>query len=378
MKDTYALILASTLVATACGKDNDRSSSPNPAAKQTPTGDNPSAGSVYLDDDEELASDSISAQIDDAIAAVADEQEGSAQGVWLSLKDEEKIRKVERYRACVEENATAKVTIKKSTTRNWSFQKHNREGSSEFTHLNEMTRVWSKDGAEIKCAIDKKRVDLALQEMEGVKLDVSFKREKSRNVSFTQLKRGVTKSRFMKITANGTRQLVWTDVNTTDGIVTLSKTANQTLTRTLELKNKKGEAKTLEQTVATDPTAPLVIQVEKKLDDGELISRTIISGKKIATAKDGGRIETTFENVRYEPGTGCYAVSGMIKGSLFAKDATEAGVSFTINFEGDSKTVTYSDGRETEYIADGCEFEGEAVEKDSAAIEEKETAADIK
>lgn len=377
MLKSATVIFTSLCLAAACSREENKAATPSPTQSQNnPVGTN-NATSTELVEDEELAGDSIAAQVDEAIAAVADEDINSTTAAGLTLKDVDKVKKEVRYRECVEENATAKVTIKKSITRSWSFEKLNRQGSSEYTNLTELMRVWSKDGGEVKCAADQKRADLPVEDMKGVALQATFKRQKSRTSSFTNVKKGVTKARSFKLSNEGTRSITWTDVTENDGVVTLTKTASQNLTRSLELLNKKGEAKLIEQSVATDPAAPLIIKVEKQQATGELISRTIVSGKKLATDKDGGRIETSFENVRYESGSGCYAVSGLIRGGVFAKDATEPTVTFTIDFSDEGKSIRFSDDKEIEYIADGCEFDSDSVDDDHAAVEEKQSAADV-
>lgn len=375
MKTSFNMIVAAALATSSCGKDDGDE---NYATKKPTTASADEASETsQLADDEELAGDSVSAQVDEAIAAAAEEQSEGAATAGLTLTEVDKVKKVERYRNCTAEGDKAVVEIKRAAERSFSFEGAVRQGSSEIKHLVEITRTWSRDGGAVDCAESGKHAALVRAEMKGVTLEAAFKRQRSLSASFTNLKKGVTKSRSAKFNAQGTRQISWTDVTVADGTITLSKTVTQQATRTLEIVNKQGETKSFEQTVATDAAAPLqVVTVRDEATDA-LVSRTIVSGKKVATGKDGGRVETSFDNVKYEPGKGCYAVSGKISGAIYAKDAAEASLTFTIDFTGDTKSIAFSNGKEVEYVADGCEFDIETVEGDAGAVEEKEGAGEV-
>jgi hypothetical protein len=122
--------------------------------------------------------------------------------------------------------------------------------------------------------------------------------------------------------------------------------------------------------------------VERESKSDKIVSRTILSGKKIATNKQGGRIETTFSNVKYLPKDRCYATSGIITGSIFAKDGTAASATFTIDFSSDTKTVviTAIDGstKEVDYVAEGCAMERDEADGSEGAETDESSAAAVK
>jgi hypothetical protein len=151
--------------------------------------------------------------------------------------------------------------------------------------------------------------------------------------------------------------------------------------RDISTKKMNGDAVSLSSEVKTDDAAPMIIVTERKADDDALVSRTLVSGKKIATGKDGERIETVFKNVKYAASDGCYASSGSIEGSVFAKDAETASATFVVSFSGATKTVkfTYADGttKDAEYVADGCALEAQDVEETATDVTEASKAADV-
>jgi hypothetical protein len=375
MKTSFKMMLAAAIATTSCSKDDGDE---NYATKKPVAGSDDTVNETsQLAEDEDLAGDTVSAQVDEAIAAAAEEQSEGAAAAGLALTEADKIKRVERYRNCTAADDKAVVEIKRAAERSWSFENALRQGSSEIKHLVEITRTWSRDEGEVGCAESGKHAALVRAEMKGVKLEASFKRQRSQLATITNLKKGVTRSRSAKFHAQGTRSITWADVSVADGTITLSKTITQQVTRTLEIVNKKGETKTFEQSVATDAAAPLQVVTVRDEAKGALVSRTIVSGKKIATGKDGGRIETSFDNVKYQPGKGCYAVSGKISGAIYAKDATEASLTFTIDFTTDTKSIAFSNGKDVEYVADGCEFDIETVEGDAGAVQEKAGAAEV-
>lgn len=374
------LLIALCLVGSmplSCGQsdDDDTPAAKSPLDKDASGND---TAATQLAADEELAGDSVAAQVDEAIAAVVEDQSESATSSSLQLADVDKSKKLERYRKCTAEGGKATVEIKKSAERSWTFEGPVRQGQNEFKQLAEVTRIWSREGGTVACAASGKHADLKRTEMKGVSLAAKFKRTRSRSASLTNTKKGTTKSRSAKFNAEGSRTISWSDVQVKGGQITLTKTVSQEVTRTLEITNKKGEQKTLEQTVSTDPTAPLKIVVVRSESSDALVSRTIVSGKKVATFKDGGRIETSFDNVKYEAGKGCYASSGKITGAVYGKDQTEPATSFTIDFAADGNSISFVGGKEVDYVADGCEIDVESVEADSTAVSDKDSSADVK
>ena len=308
----------------------------------------------------------------------------AAQGLGLDPVDSSKIAKASNFRTCKEsdDGKSAIVTFKRSAERDVTMSKMQRSGESSFKNLSEETRTWSKDGGSVTCDSTGKHVALARADLQGVNLKIDFTDEHSRSSDYKNSRRGIDLKRSRSVKTTGTRDITWTKVETSGDDLILTRSIADKSEHTVTTTNKKGEETTFTTSVATATDAPLIIKVERVAKSDKLVSRTIVSGKKIATNKDGGRIETTFNNLKYLPDDGCYATSGSIAGSIFTKDATAASASFTIDFSGDTKNVviTYKDGtsKNVDYVAEGCEIEDRDVDSIAGAATEASSAAAVK
>ena len=362
----------------ACGKSESTKNTP------TTTEAAPNQTAALLDD-EQITGEHVSGTVDDAIAAtVQGDDTTAAQGLGLDPVDSSKIAKASNFRTCKEsdDGKSAIVTFKRSAERDVTMSKMQRSGESSFKNLSEETRTWSKDGGSVTCDSTGKHVALARADLQGVNLKIDFTDEHSRSSDYKNSRRGIDLKRSRSVKTTGTRDITWTKVETSGDDLILTRSIADKSEHTVTTTNKKGEETTFTTSVATATDAPLIIKVERVAKSDKLVSRTIVSGKKIATNKDGGRIETTFNNLKYLPDDGCYATSGSIAGSIFTKDATAASASFTIDFSGDTKNVviTYKDGtsKNVDYVAEGCAIEDRDVDNVAGAATEAASAAAVK
>ena len=370
---TLALAPIVIVLTAACGTaDSDKEAAAGSAGVDQ--------GTQQLLSDPELAGANVSASVDDAITDAV-ESDSSAEGRTALALAGSGPGKVTRYRACKVDGVKAVVDLSRAVDRSVSVSRPNRTGTSSFKDIATIQRVWTKTGGSVACDADAKHAAIQRAELGGYQLDATFKRERSRESSMTQTRSGKTIAMSSKALVEGSRKTKWSDASAKDGVLTLKATVESSAKRSLDVKKPNGEAKTFSAEVKTDSVAPLVIVSERAEQDGGLKSRTIVSGKKIATGENGGRVETVFENVRYVAGEGCYAASGAIKGSIFAKDAEKATSTFVVSFTGSSKTVTFTDAEgktsTAEYVADGCSIDAENAEQ-SGEIEEKSTAKDVR
>jgi hypothetical protein len=376
---TTSLIL--TLM--ACGQDEGKTT------QSAQSGGAPSGQTGVLDDaaktisdDEQLAGENISNSVDDAITDVlegAESRDSATDGFALTNSD--KVARLSRFRECKVEDQKAVVTVKRSVEREKTFGKFNRSGSSVLKQLIEKTRTWSKDGGAITCSPNGKHAQIARADLQGVTLVAKYNRDNLQSSTFENTKKNIKVTQSRKVKASGERTVKWVTVKTETDNLLLTKEVRSTASRTFESLNKKGETKSFETTVVTDQALPLIVVHERNKTTDKVISHTIVSGKKIATHKSGTRVETTFSNVKYVEGDGCYASSGKLDGAIYAKDATTASATFTIDFAGESKTIkmTKADGSvvETDYVADGCDFDGQELEETAGIPAEKTAAKDV-
>ncbi|MCX6109683.1 MAG: hypothetical protein NTZ90_08795 [Proteobacteria bacterium] len=362
----------------ACGRSE--------STKNTATAsDATQSQTAALLDDEQLAGEHVSGTVDDAIAAtVQGDDNTAAQGLGLDLLDANKMAKASNFRTCKQsdDGKSAIVTFKRSVEHDMTMSKLQRSGESSFKNLSEETRTWSKDGGSVACDSTGKHVALARADLQGVNLKVDFTKEHSRASSYKNGRRGVDFKRSRSVKTTGTRNITWTKVEASGDNLILTRSIADKSEHTVTASNKKGVDTTFTTSVATATEAPLIVKVERVAKSDKLVSRTIVSGKKIATNKDGGRVETTFSNVKYLPDDGCYATSGSISGSIFTKDATTASASFTIDFSGDADNVviTYKDGtsKNVDFVAEGCAIEDHDVDNIAGATTEATSAAAVK
>lgn len=339
------------------------------------------AGSSVVLSDESVAGESVAASVDDALADAA-ESPDSSPTTTLALEEAAGSGRpvVERFRSCAEEGDKAVVSFKRSISRSRSFDKGGRTGSMEFSDLFEGKRTWALDGEKVECHSNGKQADISGDSVEGLSLGVSFKRERLQKSSF-KLRNGKEMARESTIKGEGSRTISFTDVSTADNINKVTTSVKSSVKRDINMKKMNGEALSLSSEVKTDDAAPMVIVTERKADDNALVSRTLVSGKKISVGKDGERIETIFKNVKFNAADGCYASSGSIEGSVFAKDAQEASATYVVSFSGAAKTVkfTYADGttKEVEYVADGCALEAQEAEEKATDVVEASSAAAV-
>lgn len=349
----------------ACGSAQDRA---------TEAADNKDAdtvdrlGTADVLEDTDVAGQAVAAQIDDAIGGAAEDQDAVAS---MNLADVNANGESKRFRTCADDGLTAIVDIKNSASRTITFEGAMRSGETSFTAYRQKQRIWSRVEGEINCSENKKFAVVPIADMAGVTLDVTFKHERSRNSTLTNKKNDKTVTRSFKAASSGERHISWTSVIPGVDAVVISKEVKLSSTRKLDVTDKKGVSKSLEGSLATDDGAPLMVDVKRDATTHDVESRTLKSGTLVATGKDGGRIETSFTNVVYEQGKGCVAASGSIAGKVFDKDATEPKLTFEVTFDGESKTITFSNGSEYDYAPEGCE-----LDEPSTPVEEA-TAADV-
>lgn len=370
MKTTLMTVLAVAALSsilTSCGSD-DTKKTDNDA---TGDGDVGPAAALYAAD-ETLAGENVTAQIDEGIASSVDEDEADAgASLGLAPRRANLAREAEviRFRECKEDSGKALVHVLRSLEISKTFEGPVRKSSLTVKGWRDVQRTWSRASGAVECAENNKHAALEKDAMEGVTLDSTFDRGRSMEGTVENKKKKTTVAASRKIQAKGTRHIEWTNVETNGDTLILEKTVATTAERTFEAANKKGQKKSFTQSVTT--ATPLSMKVERDAASLALKSREIIAGKLVATGKDGDRTETTFANVKYVAGQGCMAVSGKITGAIYAKDATEPKVTYEINFDGDTKSVVFSNGKEFDYSPDGCDLD------EPAPGAEKEKAADI-
>lgn len=368
----------------ACGQEDGKTPTTNQMGG-TSGGQSTSSDEIasLLVGDEQLASDNVSNNLDDAITDVlegAESRDGTSGGFAL-LDNADRVARVSRYRECQVVDQKAVVSIKRSLERERTFGKFGRSGSFVLKQLLDKSRSWSKEGGTMSCASDGKHAQILRPELQGVTLVAKYTREHLQSSTFENSRKNIKVTQSRRVKATGERTVKWTKVVSEGDSLLLTKEIQSSSSMTFASLNKKGETKTFETTVTTDQSLPLVVVHERNKVTDKILSHTIVSGKKIATHKSGARVETSFSNVKYAAGDGCYASSGKIEGAIYPKDATSPSATFIVDFAGESKTLrmTKADGTvvETDYVADGCDMDGQEIDESAGNSADKSNALDV-
>jgi hypothetical protein len=331
--------------------------------------------------DEEISGETITAQIDEAVSSIAEEQDASSasalglrSGVGKMGGKERKAGK--RHRECTVDGNSAVVSIKRNFSR--TFDKSGmRSITVSMANAGSRTRTWSLEDGQIGCKENGKSADVPKDDRAGVTLDVEFERSKSKSMAMINRK-GEIVERSKSFSAKGERHVKFLSVTEDDEASEITVVREQTkkVTRTMHIMNKKGEERFMEHSIESKEDAPMNVTIVRDSGTHKALSRTINSGSLISESKKGGLVETSFDSVTYEPNN-CFPISGTISGSITKPNEDEAFVTYTITFDGSSKLIEFSDGRSHEFSPEGCDLEApEEIEDVTTEAEVSEVLDD--
>ena len=228
-----------------------------------------------------------------------------------------------------------------TVTETWSggWTKINDHGRASVdatvTATGTQTRVWTPPtGQSLSCHATIKRAKIRWLDdttVNGLKLEVTIDRTKSRSMTITTPK--VSKSKSQEVIVKGLRSISWATGTTTATTVTRTKTITSAVTRTVTT-TVDSVPSVLAFTIATKSGADLSVEVTRLITDGSLTSKTIKTGTLVLTKTDGSRVETAFDGVAFDltADDPCQPTAGTITASTFAKDATTATSTYSIQF----------------------------------------------
>lgn len=319
-------------------------------------------------------SSKTNAQIDDSATVVHDdvteslsEDTGSAEAASLSFSFDGASYPLTTFsRTCTDDPTAGTVSVVRTLDRTRTISKDNGKASFtiEMTDSGNVTRLWDKAVANItlSCSASDGHavVPWTDSNLGGLKLDLSFNRTRTFS-SVHENSKNKLNTRSRSFTAEGTRNIVFGAPVVSQTSITLTKTITSSSTRATEMTKKDGSKKSMSHSVSTKNGAPLVVAIERPIDvPKNWTSKIIKEGVLIAIDKNGKRIESTFNDVKFLSGN-CSPVSGKISGEVFEKDATEASSSYVIEFGVDSEANVAIDGaKATKYSG----FEGNACDLD--------------
>lgn len=271
-------VMAMSLAAAGCGSKSNKKVFPLEAA----------------DLQAELAAQSTTEAIS---AAASGDAEGSANISFAleSATTTNPFRSISRV--CeVQSDGSAKVTITSDMNFNKSLPTARMSWTSKMSGSSLETRLWSKTGG-VACAGNNTYAAIDWNaDITGVSLVAHVERSREHVVTQTNLVRNTTMSRSRSFSIKGDRNVSFSAASTTGGQITRTKQVSGKVTNSFKFVDKNGQEQSGELTSETVQGYPLVINVIRNAASKELVSREIVSGKRINTSADGSKVEVSFTN----------------------------------------------------------------------------------
>lgn len=346
--------------------------------------------------DSRVAADAIMAQMDEAVNATSSTEESAPaadSGLHLvgPIKD--------RTRTCTADAATKSATevAKLSLLIDKKFSLFGRSTVIKVSATEDRTSKWTKEVDGITCAGPRVKRPANLK---GTVMDSTFSRSFERSIAskvlagdknpFGGILGGLLGDLFQESgssEAKGSRKITWLADDTANKVRTEKHQVETSVTKKTTKKTGKDEI-SYETSLKTKDGDPVTVEVSRSAGIGLLglgpipHSKIIQSGTLIATRKDGSRIESHFDKVKYEfKKSGCSPVSGKLSGEIYAAVAvapTPAATpiaskegeptpvptavpadpkKFTIDFAVQPPVIEFSDGKKEPFLPMGCDFE---------------------
>lgn len=304
-----------------------------------------------LKNDTELTSETVTEQLDEVASSIAEDHKDS-----LKLLDNGKQVIIEKTRACSATDGKVNVNINRAVS--WSKEREGKFGtvSRTVSKSEVLNRLWSKEGEELTCDPLTNRVVLDRTKLDGVTFSVDFERNKE--IKTTKPRKNKTVQTTISHSAKGNRSVIFisSQIDESANQMTIEKTITKSVTRNFKIDSAEKSFETT-TTIATKEGSPLALTVVLDGATKDWTTKTIKSGVIVGTLASGGRIELSFNNVIFTKDGECKATSGVINGSIFEKDGTEAVKTLTIDFSNAPDSIDFGDGNIEEYIPDGCDLQ---------------------
>lgn len=238
-------------------------------------------------------------------------------------------------RTCTESEGRALVNISKERERSATKESKRFSFSDSTTSSVDISRSWSKDGQDLKCAANGKHAAIDFEsDLSGYKLDISIDRSHTRSSERTSKVSGEKSTLSFESSAKGTRQVSWLSQSTdSSGQLSRKKSMSFLSERQTKATLKNGKSQDLSLSIATLEDNPLVVEVTWAAlsESRTLVSKFIESGKIRASQAGAGSIETSFSQVLLKFSTdSCSFYSGTIEAKVFAEGASTASKTYTI------------------------------------------------
>lgn len=355
------LAIATLLALTAC-KSDDKNTSPTTATLSE------------LIDDPQLTSALVNGSHGEALSAAVDQSVTGASKYLLKMDDDDDndnnddssndSSNVSKVCSASSEDKTAVVEVTSQINR--SRTKTSRGGtvtiSRKRTGTSSMTRTWSNsDGTPVTCNGAKTAAAVDFENPSGLKLAVSYSKNRSSSLEFRGPKNSFESKRT--VTATGTRQITWQSNDASDDTST-TYIRNKTVTvensnHRFTMTNKNGRS--IESTVSmkTVDNKPLQVKMERRKDNHTVVSKTFVSGQLSVERDDGSSMLIVYDNLKLDvTSEDCKPVSGVAQ--IEFNDASGSIIkTLTLESDDDGNTILKTSGGDEieEFDLDGCDPE---------------------
>jgi hypothetical protein len=352
----FSIVVAGSLIASCGSKDDERDNS----GAITPIN-----SSTSFVTDSNVAEQSVQANMDDALEALADSSISTTTlGAALLGNSSTTSMDKENIRKCEEVGQTAVVTVSRLLDRSRSLDLPRRTFTLTHEGENSLVRTWSNSSAAIVCNDAKKyaKIDWDSQ-LTGLALEAAFTRSLTISGTVLNKKTNVTTTVSNSHSAEGKRNISWTahTEDATAGTVTEEKTISSSVTRKHTVTNKKGETVNMQLTVATKDGSPLVVNAVHDKTTKALKEKTIKSGVMVATRTGDGKMESTFDNFKLTFTAGsCSFAAGTVTVAIYKEGEATAAKTYKLEVSADGETVltdTATSTAATDFNLSPCSME---------------------
>lgn len=322
-KSTYVFGL---LFVTACGQDQDS--------------DREETGSSSLVS-QDVSAEALSLNINDALSILS---ETSDSRETLSLQRERPESKDRWVKSCEANDDGLAVSITGEIDRSISFENRRFSFERSLTGSLNIQRQWSHDSLELACDESGKRAEInfASEDVVGLSLEISSEKTKSAEVKKTSISSEESRGHNSSFSLKAERQVDWLSFEeVSDESYKVSKSVSSESQRERNITKPNGEQITIGLSMLILAEDPLVIETVRSSADHQLISKKIVSGSISGINADSQRIVTSFSEVEYSfVGEECQAVSGSIEAEIYAADAEEASMKFSLSITDGDYVIT--------------------------------------
>lgn len=274
----------------------------NPSSKKPKVGP-PTVNATDVVSDSQLTTSIVNVSHGDAIAASID-QGTSSTSLQLAAADtnDDNTSATKTCNASPDgKSAIVSVSANINRTRTKSSAGGRVTVKASRTGSGSSTRSWSRvNDTPVVCKSDKTGAIIDFKNPTGLRLDVSFERNRSDEVTFTGPR--LTRTSTRSVSSAGTRIITWTSNDTSGGSTSSyarqKSVVIQNANHNLSMTDKNGNTVATNLTINTPEASPLLVRVERDTTTSKVLSKTFMSGQIVVNKDNDALITTTYSNLK--------------------------------------------------------------------------------